>query len=96
MDSMIDDTVEGDALKRLRRIEGQVIGVQKMIKERRYCMDIVNQVSAVEAALHRVSKIVLRNHIKTCVLSAFRSGDTDDVTRKVDELMRVYDNVRLK
>lgn len=93
---MLDGKVEGDTLKRLRRIEGQVVGVQKMIKERRYCMDIVNQISAVEAALHKVSNIVLRNHIETCVLSAFRSMDTDDVTRKVDELMRVYDNVRLR
>jgi DNA-binding FrmR family transcriptional regulator len=93
---MLDGKVEADTLKRLRRIEGQVGGVQKMIKERRYCMDIVNQISAVEAALHKVSNIVLRNHIETCVLSAFRSMDTDDVTRKVDELMRVYDNVRLR
>ncbi len=93
---MLDDKIEGNALKRLRRIEGQVVGVQKMIKERRYCMDIVNQISAVEAALHKVSTLVLRNHIETCVLSAFRSRDTDDVTRKVDELMRVYDNVRLR
>ena len=93
---MLDDKTEGNALKRLRRIEGQVVGVQKMIKERRYCMDIVNQISAVEAALHKVSTLVLRNHIETCVLSAFRSRNTDDVTRKVDELMRVYDNVRLR
>ena len=93
---MLDDKTEGNALKRLRRIEGQVVGVQKMIKERRYCMDIVNQISAVEAALHKVSTLVLRNHIETCVLSAFRSRDADDVTSKVDELMRVYDNVRLR
>jgi DNA-binding FrmR family transcriptional regulator len=93
---MLNDKAEDDALKRLKRIEGQVAGVQRMIKGRRYCMDIVNQISAVEAALHRVSNIVLRNHIETCVLSAFRSTDSDDVTRKVDELMRVYDNVRLR
>ena len=93
---MLDDKVGGDALKRLRRIEGQVVGIQKMIKERRYCMDIVNQISAVEAALHKVSTLVLRNHIETCVLSAFRSRDTDDVTRKIDELIRVYDNIRLR
>jgi DNA-binding FrmR family transcriptional regulator len=93
---MLDEKVGGDALKRLRRIEGQVVGIQKMIKERRYCMDIVNQISAVEAALHKVSTLVLRNHIETCVLSAFRSTDMDDVNRKVDELMRVYNNVRLR
>jgi DNA-binding FrmR family transcriptional regulator len=93
---MLDDRLETDALRRLRRIEGQVAGVQKMIKGRRYCIDIVNQISAVEAALHRVSNIILKNHIETCVLSAFRSRDSEAVDHKVDELMRVYNNVRLR
>jgi DNA-binding FrmR family transcriptional regulator len=93
---MLNDEAEDDAMRRLRRIEGQVAGIQKMVKERRYCMEIVNQISAVEAALHKVSTVVLRNHIETCVLSAFRSTDTRDVDRKVDELMRVYENVRLR
>jgi DNA-binding FrmR family transcriptional regulator len=93
---MLDDRLETDALRRLRRIEGQVAGVQKMIKGRRYCIDIVNQISAVEAALHRVSNIILKNHIETCVLSAFRSRDAEAVGQKVNELMRVYDNVRLR
>jgi DNA-binding FrmR family transcriptional regulator len=93
---MLDDDSRKDALNRLKRIEGQVAGVQKMIKERRYCMDIVNQISAVEAALHKVAAIVLRNHMETCVLSAFRSTDSRDVEQKINELMRVYDNLRLK
>jgi DNA-binding FrmR family transcriptional regulator len=93
---MLDDGSRTDALKRLRRIEGQVAGIQKMIKDRRYCMDIVNQISAVEAALHKVAAIVLRNHMETCVLSAFRSTDTGNVEQKINELMRVYDNLRLK
>ena len=93
---MIDDGSRTDALRRLRLIEGQVAGIQKMINERRYCMDIVNQISAVEAVLHKVAAIVLRNHMETCVLSAFRSTDTEDVEQKINELMRVYDNLRLK
>jgi DNA-binding FrmR family transcriptional regulator len=93
---MLDDGNRSDGLKRLRRIEGQVAGIQKMIEERRYCMDIVNQISAVEAALHKVAAIVLRNHMETCVLSAFRSTDTGDAEQKINELMRVYDNLRLK
>lgn len=93
---MIDEKLEKDALKRLKRIEGQVVGVRKMIEDRRYCMDIVNQISAVEAALHKVSALVLRNHMETCVLSAFRSTDKDGVKQKVDELMRVYNNLRMK
>ena len=93
---MIDENLEKDALRRLKRIEGQVAGIQKMIQGHRYCMDIVNQISAVEAALHKVSALVLRNHMETCVLSAFRSTDVDDVTQKVDELMRVYNNIRMR
>ena len=93
---MIDENLEKDALQRLKRIEGQVAGIQKMIQEHRYCMDIVNQISAVEAALHKVSALVLRNHMETCVLSAFRSTDMADVTQKVDELMRVYNNLRMR
>jgi DNA-binding FrmR family transcriptional regulator len=93
---MLDDGKRVEALKRLRLIEGQVAGIQKMINEHRYCMDIVNQVSAVEAALHKVAAIVLRNHMETCVLSAFRSTDSGDVEQKINELMRVYDNLRLK
>jgi DNA-binding FrmR family transcriptional regulator len=93
---MLTEQVTDDALRRLKRVEGQVAGIQRMIAERRYCMDIVNQISAMEAALHKVSNLVLRNHIETCVLSAFRSKDRNDVARKIDELMRVYDNVRLR
>jgi DNA-binding FrmR family transcriptional regulator len=73
-----------------------VAGIQKMISERRYCMDIVNQISAVEAALHKVSALVLRNHMETCVLSAFRSTNKADVRLKIDELMRVYNNLRMR
>jgi DNA-binding FrmR family transcriptional regulator len=96
VDKLIDEILEKDALKRLKRIEGQVAGIQKMISERRYCMDIVNQISAVEAALHKVSALVLRNHMETCVLSAFRSTNKDDVKLKIDELMRVYNNLRMR
>ena len=93
---MIDKELEKDALRRLKRVEGQVAGMQRMVEERRYCMDIVNQLSAVEAALHKVAALVLRNHMETCVLSAFRSPDEGDVKQKIDELMRVYNNLRMK
>lgn len=93
---MIDKELEKDALRRLKRVEGQVAGIQRMVEERRYCMDIVNQLSAVEAALHKVAALVLRNHMETCVLSAFRSPDEGDVKQKIDELMRVYNNLRMK
>jgi DNA-binding FrmR family transcriptional regulator len=91
---LIDDVTEAKAIKRLRRIQGQVEGIERMITSRRYCVDVVTQISAAEAALHKLAEIVLRNHIETCVLSAFRSNDGLEIQSKVGELMRVYGTLR--
>lgn len=93
---MIPDELETELLKRLKKVEGQVRGIVKMIEERRYCVDIVMQVAAVEAALHKVSEIILRNHILTCVMTAFTCGDEQEIQRKVDELMSIYSKFRPK
>lgn len=73
-----------DLLARLRRIEGQVRGLQRMVSEGRYCIDVLTQVSAIQAALHRVGLVLLAGHTRSCVADAIRSGD--DHT-KIDELM---------
>ena len=91
---MIDQTIKGKTIARLKKVEGQVRGIQKMVEERRYCIDVVMQLAAAEAALHKVAEIILKNHLETCVLSAFRSDDEKDRQAKVDELMRVYGNLR--
>jgi len=91
---LIDDITEEKAVRRLRRIRGQVEGIEKMIASRRYCIDVVTQISAAEAALHKLAEVLLRNHIETCVLSAFRSSDRGEIRAKVGELMRVYGNLR--
>lgn len=91
---MIEKKTKEETLARLKKVEGQVRGIQKMIEERRYCIDIVMQLTAAEAALHGVAHIILKNHLETCVLSAFRSEDEKDRQAKVDELMRVYSNLR--
>ena len=74
-------------LARLRRIEGQVRGVQKMIDEEQYCVDVLTQVSSVMAALQSVGLIVLEDHIQGCVRSALASGEKGD--RAVEELVDV-------
>lgn len=71
-----------DLIKRLNRIEGQVRGVQKMVLEDRYCVDIITQVSAITAALNSFNKELLAQHVKTCVVDDIREGN-DEV---VDEL----------
>lgn len=91
---MIDDATEQQTLTRLKKVKGQLAGIEKMILDRRYCVDIVMQLGAAEAALYKLAEIVLRNHIETCVLNAFRSRDKHDVKAKIDELMRVYGNLR--
>lgn len=75
--------------KRLNRIEGQVRGLSKMIAEDRYCIDVVTQIAAVQAALRKVEEEVLKDHVAHCVEAAIASGDADEQRRKVAELMEV-------
>ena len=72
---------------RLRRIEGQVGGLLRMIEQDRYCVDVLTQIAAVRAALHKVEEQVLRDHVGHCVARAFASGDLADQRSKVDELV---------
>ena len=71
----------------MKSIEGQVRGIQKMIESERYCMDIVDQISAVRAALAKVSENILRRHIETCVVDDLRTGSEAEQRRVVDELV---------
>lgn len=77
------------ALKRLARIEGQVRGVAKMIDEDRYCIDVVRQVQAIKAALSGLEKVVLDDHLATCVEHALTSDDIASRREKVEELVAV-------
>jgi len=72
---------------RLKRIEGQVSGLHRMVEDDRYCIDILTQISAVRAALHKVEAEILRNHVAHCVSDAFATGDADGQKRKVEELV---------
>ena len=74
-----------DLITRLSRIEGQVRGIKNMVEEERYCVDILNQVSAVQAALNGFSKELLSNHIQTCVVNDIREGKEE----VIDELCEV-------
>lgn len=75
---------------RLRRIEGQVRGIGRMIEEDRYCIDILTQLRAVRAALRRVEDAVLQDHVGHCVEHAIAGGDPADQRRKVQELLSVF------
>ena len=83
-----------DILKRLRRIEGQVRGLQKMVEEDRYCGDILHQISSVQQALRSAGKRITREHLETCVTDALRSGDREAAEETYDEVMNLlYDQI---
>jgi len=81
--------IKAPCLKRLKRIEGQVRGLSRMVEEDRYCIDIVTQIAAVRAALRRVEEEVLRDHVAHCVEHAVASGNKAEQRRKIAELMDV-------
>ncbi len=87
---MINAETKTKALGRLRRIEGQVQGLQRMIDAEAYCVDVLLQISAVQGALEQVQKLLLGRHIESCVADALRSGSKTDRQRKIDELIEVF------
>ena len=90
--------IEGDEkqklLHRLRRIEGQLGGIRRMVEDDTYCVDILTQISAVDGAMKKVSGILLGAHIQTCVSDAFASGDVEAREQKLAELMDIFGRYR--
>jgi DNA-binding FrmR family transcriptional regulator len=79
---------EKDALiKRLHRIEGQVRGIERMVEEDRYCIDVLTQIAAVNTALESLAFRILDDHVNHCVARALASGDSDEVATKTRELL---------
>jgi DNA-binding FrmR family transcriptional regulator len=76
--------------KRLRRIEGQVRGLQKMVDEERYCADVLVQIASVQEALRSVGRMLLQNHMTHCVTAAMRSGEPEEAKRVVDEIVELW------
>jgi DNA-binding FrmR family transcriptional regulator len=76
-----------DDFKRLKRIKGQVEGVERMIEDRRYCPEIINQVQASISALQALKRQMLERHLHHCVTATFKSGDSRERQIKIDELL---------
>lgn len=77
-------------LKRLKRIEGQVRGLQKMVEQDRYCADVLTQLASVEQALSATGKVVLKNHLQTCVTSAVKGASPAEAEKKFDEIVHLF------
>ena len=78
-------TEERGLMNRLNRIEGQIRGIKSMVEDERYCVDIITQVAAVQAALNSFNKVLLGNHLRTCVANDIREGHDETI----DELLKV-------
>ncbi|MCA9710869.1 MAG: metal-sensitive transcriptional regulator [Myxococcales bacterium] len=87
---MLDQTHKKKVLTRLRRIEGQVGALRRMLDEDEYCVDVLLQLSAVQGALQKVGHILLESHMRHCVREAFDGGDARARSEKIDELMEVF------
>ncbi len=83
-----------DNLVALRRIEGQVRGVQRMIEERKYCIDILNQIYAVKGALGRVEESILEKHFRNCVTEAVTNSSEREKQQKMDEIFKLIHQTR--
>ena len=81
---MINEAVKKDSLVRLKKIEGQIRGIARMVENEKYCIDIINQITAAENALNVVSKNVMKRHVESCVKEAILKGEGQ---AKINELI---------
>ncbi len=86
----MEDALRTKVDARLKRIAGQVAGIQRMLAEDRYCVDVLLQIAAVRAALDQAGKVILAAHVETCVRSAMESGAPRERKAKVEELLEVF------
>ncbi|MDX1522279.1 MAG: metal-sensitive transcriptional regulator [Anaerolineae bacterium] len=86
----MDNEQTTQIVNRLKSVEGHVRGVVKMVEDDAYCIDIVNQIQAMQAALQKVSAMVLDQHLHTCVTTAIRGDDPNERERVINEIMGVF------
>ena len=91
---MMSDLIKKKTGDRLKRIEGQIAGIRRMVEEDRYCVDVLTQTSAAVSALRGVEDVVMQNHLNTCVVDAIRNDDPTQQQEKIDEVMAVIGKFR--
>jgi DNA-binding FrmR family transcriptional regulator len=85
----VDPAIKAANLNRLRRIEGQVRGLQKMVEENRYCPDILVQIASVQEALRGVGRALMQNHLEHCATDVLKRGTHEDARQMYDELLEL-------
>ena len=87
----MDEDHRAAVLKRLRSIAGHVNGIERMVSEEAYCIDVIKQVQAVQAALSKVNDLILANHLNTCVIEAVRGDNKKERERVLSEIVEVFE-----
>ena len=82
---------ENNALRRLKTVEGHLCGITRMVEEDAYCIDVIRQIQAVEAALNKVSSIILEDHLNSCVITAIQGEDPGERERVLAEIREVFE-----
>ncbi len=90
----MDAQAKDDVIGRLKSIEGHVRGIQRMVVDDTYCIDVIGQVQAVQRALDKVNALILDSHLNTCVTTAIRSDDSEERERVIGEIMHVFEAKR--
>ena len=86
----MQETTRAEVLRRLKSLEGHIRGIQKMIEDDRYCIDVLKQTAAVKGALDRLDSVILEGHLGSCVTQAIRSADESERERVIAELLDLF------
>lgn len=87
---MLDSENKKKLLARLKRVEGQIGALRRMVEEETYCVDVLLQIRAAQGALGKAGQVLLDSHVRTCVADAFQGGSEAERTQRVDELLDVF------
>lgn len=91
---MMNQEQKADVCRRLKKIEGQIRGIVKMIEDDRYCVDVLSQTRAISSAIRSVENLVMKQHLQTCVKHSMQSNDIDDQNEKIAEIMELFSKFR--
>ncbi len=87
----MNETQKKDVVNRLKSVEGHIRGIERMVEEDQYCIDILKQTKAVQRAIDKVNAMILDNHLHSCVTRAIQGDDAQDRERVIDELLDVFE-----
>jgi DNA-binding FrmR family transcriptional regulator len=81
-----------NALRRLKNVEGHIRGIERMVEDDTYCIDVINQIQAVQAALSKISTMILDEHLNSCLITAVRGENVDERERVLKEIAHVFNS----